>query len=499
MVTFSDLFKRDYESAKIGVFGTGNAAYWPQFSGLRERLMNYQADFEARLRAGGVNLISAGLIDSTQGASQAGNMFRREGIDFLICFMSTYAMSALVLPVVQRAGVPMIMVALQPNKAMDYERGTTFMQLEHDQVVSLPEVACAMRRANLEIADIIAGTLYNDEKTWGRIFEWCRVARACAAMKNARIGVLGHIYEGMLDISSDTTMFDAYFGMHCEILELDDLHLCVDEVTDGEIERKLEEIHALFDFPDASTDPVAGPAKAEDVRWAAKVACGLDRLRRRFDLTGLAYYYRGLDGNANERLGSTLIVGSSILTGQGFPVAGEMDVKNCVAMLLMDRLEAGGSFAEIHPCDFENNIVLVGHDGPHHVAVAEGRPVLRGLNVYHGKRGYGVSVEFQLKVGPVTIVGLTQTYDGRFKFVVAEGESLPGPIPPTGNTNTRCRFYPDAARFVENWSLEGPTHHFALGVGHVAHLVEKFARCWGIEYVNVTDPAWRRAPYIRRL
>jgi L-arabinose isomerase len=499
LVTFDDLFKRDYGSARIGVFGSGNAAYWPQFQGLRERLVKYQDDFEARLQQSGVSLLSAGLVDSTQGAVEAGNMFRREGIDLLICFMSTYAMSGLVLPVVQRAGAPMIIVGLQPNKAMDYKNGTTFMQLEHDQVVSLPEVACAMQRANLEIADMIVGTLYNDETTWRRILDWCKVARAYAAVKNARLGVMGHIYEGMLDISSDTTMFDGYFGMHCEYIEMDDLHLCVDAVTDAEIERKLEEIRALFDFPDASTDPVAGPAKPEDVRWAAKVACGLDRLREQFGLTGLAYYYRGLGGNDNERLGSTLIVGSSLLTGQGFPVSGEMDVKNCVAMLLVDRLEAGGSFAEIHPCDFENDIVLVGHDGPHHIAVAEGRPVLRGLNVYHGKRGYGVSVEFQLKVGPITIVGLTQTNDGRFKFVVAEGESLPGPIPPTGNTNTRCHFYPSAAGFVENWSLEGPTHHFALGVGHIAHLVEKFARCWGIEYVNVTDPAWRRRQYIRRL
>ena len=139
----------------------------------------------------------------------------------------------------------------------------------------------------------------------------------------------------------------------------------------------------------------------------------------------------------------------------------------------------------------------MGHDGPHHIGVAQGRPVLRGLSVFHGKRGAGIGVEFQIRNGPITCVGLTQTYDGKFKFVVAEGESLPGPIPPTGNTNTRCRFPPDLRSFIENWSLEGPTHHFALGVGHIAHLVEGFARCWGIECVNVTAPGYRRAQHIR--
>ena len=497
MVTFDELFKRDYGSAKIGVFGCGCWFYWHQFEGLYERLVEHQSYFEDRLRKKGVNIVSGGLVDKPQLAAQVGDMFKREDVDFLICYMSTYALSSTVLPVVQRAGVPMIIVSLQPTKAMDYERGTTFMQLEHDNQTSLPEVCCALRRADIEIPGMVVGTLHDDEEAWDRVFDWCKVARVYAVVRKARIGVMGHVYEGMLDMNSDPTMFDAHFGMHCEHIEIDDLHACVDEVTDEQTEHKLEEVHALFDFPEPGSDPIAGPAQQEDIRRAAKVACGLDRLIERFELTGLAYYYRGLDGNANEQLGASLIVGSSILTGQGFPVAGELDIKNCVAMLIVDRLEAGGSFAELHPCDFENDIVLVGHDGPHHIAVAEGRPVLRGLSLYHGKRGYGVSVEFQLKNGPITCVGLTQTYGGRFKFVVAEGQSLPGPIPPTGNTNTRCRFPPDLRSFIENWSLEGPTHHFALGVGHIAHMIEGLARCWGIECVNVTDPGYRRPQYIR--
>jgi len=497
MRTFEELFKREYEATKIGVFGCGCWFYWHQFEGLKERLIGYQAHFEKSLRERGVNVVSGGLVDTPQLAARTGEMFRREDVDFLICYMSTYALSSTVLPVVQRAGAPMIIASLQPNKAMDYEHGTTFMQLEHDNQTSLPEVCCALRRANIEIPGMVVGTLYDDERSWNRIFDWCKVARAYSVVRRARIGVMGHVYEGMLDMNSDPTMFDAHFGMHCEHIEMDDLQVRVDAVTETEIKRKLDEIHTIFEFPEPGSDPIAGPAKPEDLEWSARVACGLDRLISDFGLTGLAYYYRGLNGNAYERLGASLIIGSSILTGQGVPIAGELDIKNCVAMLIVDRLEAGGSFAEFHPCDFEHDIVLVGHDGPQHIAVAEGRPVLRGLSLYHGKRGYGVSVEFQLKNGPITCVGLTQTYDGKFKFVVAEGESLPGPIPPTGNTNTRCRFPPDVGAFIENWSMEGPTHHFALGVGHISHLIENFCRCWGIQCVNVTDPGYKRAQYIR--
>jgi L-arabinose isomerase len=496
MTALNKLLAREYSSAKIGVFGCGCWFYWHQFEGLKARLIEHQTYFEDRLRSAGFDILSGGLVDSPRVAVATGDMFRREGIDFCICYMSTYALSSTVLPIVQRAGVPMIIASLQPSKAMDYARGTTFMQLEHDNQTSLPEICCALQRANIPLPGIVVGTLYDDPRAWQRIVDWCKVARAYAAVRDARIGVMGHVYEGMLDMNSDPTMFDARFGMHCQHIEMDDLQVRVDAVTEDELAYKMDQIRALFEFPEPGSDPIAGPAQPQDVAWSARVACGLDRLVTDMNLTGLAYYYRGLDGNAYERLGASLIVGSSLLTARGVPVAGELDIKNCVAMLIVDRLEAGGSFAEIHPCDFEQDIVLVGHDGPHHIAVAQGRPVLRGLRLYHGKRGAGVSVEFQIKHGPVTCVGLTQTYDGRFKFVVAEGESLPGPIPPTGNTNTRCHFAPDVGTFIERWSLAGPTHHFALGTGHIARLIEGFARCWGIECVNVTDPAYRREQQI---
>ena len=264
-VTFDDLFTRNYGSAKIGVFGCGCWFYWQQFPGLKERLIEHQTYFEERLRAAGMTIVSGGLVDHPDVAVQTGDMFRREQVDFLICFMSTYALSSTVLPVVQRAGVPLLIASLQPTKAMDYEHGTTFMQLEHDNQTSLPEVCCALRRADIEVAGMVVGTLYDDELAWQRILDWCKVARAVAAVRNARIGVMGHVYEGMLDMNSDPTMFDAHFGMHCEHIELDDLAACVEEVTDAEVARKLEEIHALFDFPAPGGDPIAGPARPEDV------------------------------------------------------------------------------------------------------------------------------------------------------------------------------------------------------------------------------------------
>jgi L-arabinose isomerase len=207
----------------------------------------------------------------------------------------------------------------------------------------------------------------------------------------------------------------------------------------------------------------------------------LDRFVDQHDLDGLAYYYEGEQDSLTRRLVTNLIVGNSLLTAAGFPMCGESDLKTCLAMLIEDRLDIGGSFAEFHPIDFNEGFVLVGHDGPHHINIAEGKPVLRSLLKYHGKPGAGASVEFKIREGPITMLSIGVTGDGRFKFVIAEGESVHGPIPPTGNTNTRGFFRPDVRTFLKRWVAEGPTHHFALGVGHHASSLEKIAGILGIE------------------
>ena len=479
-------FHRQPAPTRLGVFCVGLNSYWPQFPALRDKLIAAHREFCEIVRRTGAEVIDQGLSDSSIRSGQIGDALRAADVDLVICNIVTYSTSSNALPAIQRCGRPVALVGLQPLEAMDYARATTEMQLYNDNVTSMPEIVCAMRRANLTPADVIVGTLHGDERAASRIGELARIGRVLRALRTARIGLMGHVYEGMLDMNSDPTMFDAAFGMHVEHLEMDDLSECVQAVSESDVDRQLALVRELFHFPPPGSDPLAGLVDPNELRWATRVSVGMERFIATYSLDALAYYYRGLGGNDYERLGCSLIIGSSLLTGRGIPVAGEYDLKNCVAMLIMDRLGAGGSFAELHPVDFGGDFVLVGHDGPHHIGIAEGKPVLRGLSVLHGKRGRGPSVEFAIKNGPITLLGLTQTHDGRFKMVLAEGESLPGMIPATGNTNTRARFAPDVRTFLERWSSEGPTHHFALGTGHQAATLAKCAGILGIECVNVT-------------
>jgi len=270
----------------------------------------------------------------------------------------------------------------------------------------------------------------------------------------------------MLDMYSDFTMVSAQTGAHIEVLEICDLDKRVKQVTPREVAAKLDETRAVFDIVDCET---------ELLEWAATVACGLDRLVADFGLNGLTYYYRGLDGNEYERLGASLILGNSLLTARGVAASGEGDLKTCLAMMLMDRLGAGGSFTELYAMDFKEAFVLMGHDGPMHVSICEGRPVLRGLGLFHGKRGHGVSVECKVRTGDVTLLAMTQTRQGSLKLIATEGVSLPGPVLRIGNTNSRIRFNLGPAEFVNRWCQEAPTHHCALGVGKQAGAIERVA------------------------
>ena len=476
-------------NGNIGIMYVGHHLYWPQFPNLKDKLKKHCNYFVNRLKkeCQGNFIEHIEICDSYDSSKLAGEYFAGRNLDMIICFITTYTPSAFAAVALQKIShVPVLLLCMQPDKNLDYNKSTTELLLENVNITSLPEIAYAINRTGKKPLDCIVGNLYDDDRAWNKIKDWCEIVNLAHKIKDDHIGYIGHVYEGMLDMNSDPTMFDSFFKMHVEHLEMEDLEKFVDDVKDREIKDKIDEILSLFDFPDPDTDPITQKVEKEDLLWPAKVSVAMDKLVCHFGLTGLAFYYRGTNNNKFERMHAGMIIGNSLLTSKGISVAGELDLKNCVAMLVMNRLSAGGSFAELFPIDFEGDFALVGHDGPHHLIISERKPILRKLSILHGKTGTGPSVEYQIKKGPITMFGLTQTFEGRFKMVLAEGESLPGLIPTIGNTCTRGKFKPDVRTFLENWSKEGPTHHFALGVGHVAGKIEMLAKYLNIESVRIT-------------
>ncbi len=477
----------------IGVFGIGLAAYWPQFEGLKERLEGYQQKVEERISNFGAEVTSVGLVDDATSARAAGDMFAQANVDLIVCYVGTYATSSQVLPAVQRRRVPVLVLNLQPVPALDYLNTDTAEWLANCCACCVPEIAYAFTRSKIQF-NVVTGLLSPTqghaqkyfERAWHDIEDWVKAASVLRALQYSRIGFLGHSYAGMLDMYTDPTLIHAELGSHVELLEMDDLDQRVSDATQAEVDAKVSEIKATFDIAEPNIDPIAKPISDEGLEWSARVAVGLEKLVKDFNLHGLSYYYKGLNANRFEELGASVIVGNSLLTARGVAASGEGDLKTCIAMMIMDRLGGGGSYTEFYAIDFNDDFILMGHDGPGHVAISDKKPVLRGLGVYHGKRGGGVSVEFKVKTGPITILGLTQTAAGKLKLIAAEGTSIAGDTMQIGNTNSRLDFDMEPDLFFNAWCAEGPTHHCALGIGHQLGLIKKFSRLAGIELAIIS-------------
>jgi L-arabinose isomerase len=471
-------------TVKIGLFGIGLEAYWPQFSGLKERLEAYLATVHSKLGRDGVEIVDLGLIDSPEKAFVAGDEFRRQNVDLIFLHVTTYALSSTVLPVVRRSKVPVIILNLAPEAAIDY---ASFNQMTDRSAMTgewlascsacpVPEIANVFSRARIPFHQI-TGMLGDDPPCWDEVGDWIDAARVAHVMAYNRLGAMGHYYNGMLDIYSDLTLQCATFGGHIELLEVDELAALRRDVSPAEIAARVDDFHETF-----AVQPDCG---REELERAARTSVALDQLISLHDLGSLAYYYMGTGNAENEDAISSIILGNSLLTARGIPVAGEYEIKNAQAMKILDSFGAGGSFTEYYAMDFTEDVVLMGHDGPGHIAIAEGKTKVRPLGVYHGKVGRGLSVEMSVRHGPVTLLSVVETADGRIKLLVAEGESVAGEILEIGNTNSRYRFPIGARGFVNAWNAQGPAHHCAVGIGSLAGKIDKLARLLDIEIVRV--------------
>ena len=467
----------------IGLFGIGLNSYWPQFEGLEQRLTGYLQNVARQLERPEVRIVNLGLVDCPEKADAAGHQFRKEDVDLIFLYVTTYALSSTVLTVVRRAKVPVILLNLSPSAAIDYESFNrlpdrtkmTAEWLAYCQACPVPEIANVFRRCNIPFFQV-TGTLEGDARTWTEVDEWVDTGKVAHAMEHNRLGLMGHYYGGMLDVYSDLTQQLACFGGHIEMLEVDELAALRRGVKPEEVAKKVKEFREFFD--------VQSDCSSTELDRAARTSVALDRLVAGHKLGSLAYYYTGAGNPENEEAISSIILGTSLLTGKGIPVAGEYEVKNAQAMKIMDLFGAGGSFTEYYATDFEDDIILMGHDGPGHIAIAEGRIKVRSLEVYHGKTGQGLSVEMSVKNGPVTLLSVVQTSD-QLKLLTASAESVPGPILEIGNTNSRYRFPIGARGFMEAWNSEGPAHHCAVGVGHIASKLKKLALLLNMDFVEI--------------
>ena len=460
---------------KVGLVAGGLGAYWPQFPDLLPQLQASARGVAERMPARECEVVDVGFISDAEEGARAAEQLRVAGCDLIVGFLTTYMTASMLVPIAQRSGAPVLLINLQPTETMDHATFDTGQWLAYCGACPVPEMANAFLRVGVPFRSV-SGYL-EDERAWAKIRRWIKAAGVRGALRTGRHGLMGHLYPGMLDVSTDLTLVTANFGGHMEVLEFDDLRVRTAAVTGSQVDERMALAREVFQLDDS--------VQEEDFRWAAQVSVGLDRLADDFGLDSLAYYHRGLEGEQHERLGAGMILGASLLTARGIPACGEYELRTSLAMLIVDRLGGGGSFTELQALNFLDDVVEMGHDGPAHLRISERRPLLRGLGVYHGKRGWGVSVEFDVQHGPVTTFGIAQQRDGTYTFVASTGTVMPGPLLRIGNTTSRISFGCDPGEWVDAWSATGISHHWALGVGDLLPELRATADLLGVDLVTV--------------
>ncbi len=478
------MIKEEYRRLRVGLVGLGLEAYWPQFDGLEVRLASYVQAVAETIAAPERVILNLGLVDSYTAGVEAGHRCRMEDIDLLLVYATTYALSSTVLPIITRAKVPVILLNLQPEAAIEYRQFNSMKSrtamtgewLAYCSSCPIPEIANVLARLGIHFHQI-TGMLRGDEKVQQELDLWLQAAGVAKSLAHSRLGLLGHYYGGMLDIATDLVQVSGRFGIHIEQLEVEELAQRRRDASDADIQTKTLEIEKFFEVESGCSE--------DELLRAAQTAVALDALVSGNGLDMMAYYHKGVGIAENENVMSSIIVGTSMLTAAGVPVAGEYEIKNVIAMKILDLLGAGGSFTEFYAMDFDADVILMGHDGPGHIGIAAERIKLCPLQVYHGKVGSGLSVEMSVKHGPVTLLSVVESSTTGFMLLTAEGVSVPGEVLEIGNTNSRYRFPLGARSFVESWNSHGPAHHCAIGLGHLGGVLQKVATLLNLEFHKV--------------
>lgn len=471
-ITPSPLRKVEYKRPRVALISGGLGVYWEQFGGLLATVQKSAEVLAGRLEEFGADVIDLGVVsDPVEGADVASRV-RKADVDLIILSVSTYMTSAQVLPIFKYGGAPILLVSLQPGTSMDHERFGTGDWLAYAGSAGLPEMCVALERLGLPVRTV-SGHL-DEERAWQKIGRWVKAAGVVSNLRHGRFGLLGHLYPGMFDIASNITSAYATFGGHVEIMEMDDLRAVFDGVSDKDTDLALTRVEQVFD--------ITHGADLNNVRFQARVSVALDRLVEQRDLDTLSYFHMGNSDDIYSQLATAFPIGATMLSSRGLPTVTEFELRAGVAMFVTGQLGGGGSFTEGQALDFDRGHVELGHNDAADASITSGRPVVRSLDVFHGKSGGGASVEATVRPGPVTQFSIGELRDGSLRFVASEGNAVAGPGLKIGNTTTRVDFGCNPGEWTDAWAQSGSTHHWSMAVGHIAADIEAVADLLRVEF-----------------
>lgn len=460
--------------AKIGLLPIGHHYYWEQFPALQAMGLRMYARLRDLLDPL-ADVVAPELVDTPEKSYQAGELFKQEQVDLILVFPFGYTPSMDMLPAVTATTAPIRLLNAHEDRKYDYATADTTDYLHHEGVCCIPEFAGALVNIGKKFR-VRTGAF--DDKRWLRELQADFAGAATARFfRSMKVGLIGQVYTGMSDMPIDESRLVRATGRMLVRPEVEELEEAYGQVT----EAQLAEMYTQF----RTTYAVDASVSNEHMRFSAQVAVAYDALITQYDISAFGYYWWGKKELSTQlRAQSGLAV--SHLTARGRPGVTEGDVKTAMALKILDLLGGGGMFVEFFAMDFDENSLLVGHDGPSNISIAKGRPRLIHLPVHHGKSGHGLGIDFDMQQGAVTLLNLTQFDVGdTFKLIYTVGEIVPGSILAIGNPNARVKISQPLHTFMDAWCQQGPSHHIALGIGDHSQALETFAEAMQFKLVRI--------------
>lgn len=459
---------------RIGLLPTGHFYYWEQFPGLREMGLRMSARLREYLEQIG-DLVAPELVDTMKKARAAGDFFRKQDLDILLVFPVGYTTGMCMLPAVEQVDVPIRLLNAHEDSSYDYASADTAIYLHHEGVCCIPEYAAGLvamgRRFRVRTGP------FSSERLWREVRADCAGAAAARAFRQMNVGLLGETYTHMVDMPVDEHRVMKATGRMIVRPEVEELEEAYHRVTQEQLEEMYGQVRGMYDVDETVTN--------EHMRFSAQAAIAYEEVIRKHDIHAFGYYWWG-EKELITQLRAQSNVAVSRLAAMGRPGVTEGDVKTAMALKILDLLGGGGMFVEFFSIDYDEDFLLLGHDGPTNINVCEGRPRLQHLEVHHGKSGHGLGIDFDVRRGPVTLLNLSQFDAGdTFKLIYTTGEVIPGDVLKIGNPNCRVRIGRPIHEFFDAWCQQGPAHHIGLGIGDHGAAIEAFGEAMGFPVIRI--------------
>ncbi len=459
---------------RIGVLPTGHFYYWDQFPRLREMGLRMYAELRGHLEKIG-EIIAPDLVDTMEKARQAGEFFRQQDIDILLIFPFGYTPGMCVLPAVEQLDVPIRILNAHEDSSYDYRTADTTVYLHHEGVCCVPEYSAGL--INMGRKFKIRTGPFDSKRLWDEVRADCQGAAAARFFRSMNVGLIGETYTNMVDMPIDEHRLLRATGKLLFRPEVEEVDEAYHRVTQEQLEDMYGQLRRMYDVDETVTN--------EHMKFSAQLAVAYEEVICKYNIYAFGFYWWGVEDVITQlRAQSALAV--SRLAALGRPGVTEGDVKTAMAMKILDLLGGGGMFVEFFSMDFDENFILMGHDGPSNINVCEGRPRLQHLGVHHGKSGHGLGIDFEVKKGPVTLLNLAQFDAGdTFKLIYTIAEVVRGEVLNIGNPNCRVRVNRPIHEFIDDWCQQGPSHHIALGIGDHGEEIETFAEAMKFGVIRI--------------